>query len=124
MFKEKAPKKEDVAINMVLAITTIVKYSKMWCSKRKNFTRTKVWLIGKRRKIFNFCLKKLLKTCNRRNLRGIYLEPIYKILLKPTSWGILVQVPKSKLLEPQELPLLPKILLLLDLLEHFLFWKK
>jgi hypothetical protein len=57
MFKEKVmmatPKNKDVTINMVLEITT---YSQILDNivvllKEKNLTKTKIWLIGKRRKI-------------------------------------------------------------------------
>jgi hypothetical protein len=57
MFKEKAmittPKKEDVVINMVLAITTHSQIPEMWYLKKKSLSRTKVWPIGKKRKSFN-----------------------------------------------------------------------
>ncbi len=71
MFKEKATmatfKKENyVTINMVLVITT---YSQI----PENIV---VLLKEKKphKKNFNVHLKKILKTCNRRNLQRIYLE--------------------------------------------------
>jgi 5-methylcytosine-specific restriction endonuclease McrA len=87
MFTEKATvmlgglkglrfRKEDVTINMVLAINTYnqIPENIVVLLKEKNLTKTRR-LIGKRRKSFNIHLKKLLKTCNRKNLQGIYLEP-------------------------------------------------
>ncbi len=69
-------RKEDVTINMVLAINTYnqIPENIVVLLKEKNLTKTRR-LIGKRRKSFNIHLKKLLKTCNRKNLQGIYLEP-------------------------------------------------
>jgi hypothetical protein len=73
MFKEKATmaasKKENyVTISMVLAITT---YSQI-------LENIVVLLKEKKphKKTFNVHLKKILKTCNRRNFQRIYLEPI------------------------------------------------
>jgi hypothetical protein len=90
MFKEKAmvatPKKGDVAINMVLQLPFIVKYPKMWYSRIKNISKTKAWLIGKKRKSFNVHLKKLLRRYNKKSR----LELIYKLGLKPSSPKILV----------------------------------
>jgi hypothetical protein len=90
MFKEKAmvatPKKGDVTINMVLQLPFIVRYPKMWYSRIKNLSKTKAWLIGKKRKSFNVHLKKQLRTYNKRSR----LELIYKLGLKPTSPRILV----------------------------------
>jgi hypothetical protein len=83
MFKEKttkiAPKKENVAVNMVLAITTHTQILKMWYSRRKNLSKTRDWLIGKKRKSFNIHLKKLLRTYNKRSCQKICMEPIYKL---------------------------------------------
>ncbi len=53
----------------------------MWYSKRKNLLRIRVWLIGKKRRGFNICLKKPLRTYNKRN----HLELGYKLSLNPIS---------------------------------------
>jgi hypothetical protein len=85
MFREKAvvatPKKDDVAIIIILQLPFVIRYPKMWYSRRKNLSKTKPWLIGKMRKSFNVHLKKLLRTYNKRSC----LELIYKLELKPTS---------------------------------------
>jgi hypothetical protein len=58
----------------------------MWYIKRKNLSRTRVWLIGKKRKGFNVHLKKPSRTYNKRN----HLEPIYKLWINPISPRILI----------------------------------
>ncbi len=76
----------------------IIRYPKMWYFRINNPTRTRVQLIGKRGKNFDVHFKKLSKPCNKKNLQRIYLKLVYKLLLKPTSHKILVQIPKMKLL--------------------------
>jgi hypothetical protein len=46
----------------------------MWYSMRKNLSRIRAWLIGKKRKGFNVHLKKPLRTYNKKS----HLEPVYK----------------------------------------------
>jgi hypothetical protein len=62
MFKEKAmaatPKKDDVAINMVLVVTTRNHIPENVVFKGKDLSRTKAWLMGKKRKSFNIYLRK------------------------------------------------------------------
>ncbi len=64
-FKEKAtttaPKKENIVINMVLGIITYIQILENVVFKDKNLSRTRDWLMGKKKKCFNICLKKLLK---------------------------------------------------------------
>ncbi len=90
MFKEKAmattPKKDNVAINMVLAVTTCSHIPKNVVFKGKNLSRTKVWQIGKKRKNFTICLKKALRTYNKRS----HSRLVYKLESKPISPRILV----------------------------------
>ncbi len=85
MLREKAmvatPKKDDVTIIIILQLPFVIRYPKMWYSRKKTLSKTKPWLIGKTRKSFNVHLKKLLRTCNKRSC----LELIYKLGLKPTS---------------------------------------
>jgi hypothetical protein len=64
----------------------------MWHPRRKNLSKTRTWPISKKRKSFNTHLKKLLTTYNKGSHQKIYLKPIYKLWLKPTSQGILVQI--------------------------------
>jgi hypothetical protein len=79
IFKEKAmvttPKKDDVAINMVLAVTTHSHILENVVFKGKNLSRTKVWQIGKKRKSFNICLKKPFRTYNKRS----HSKLVYKL---------------------------------------------
>jgi hypothetical protein len=78
MFKEEAmvatSKKDDVAINMVLAVTTHSHIPENVVFKGKNLLKTKAWPIGKNRKNFNIYLKNPLRTYNKRS----HLELIYK----------------------------------------------
>ncbi len=81
----------------------------MWYSRKNSLSRTRAWSIGKKRKSLNICLKNLLKTYNKRSHQGhqgIYLELVYKLRLKLTSHGILVQIPKINLLDLADLSLL------------------
>ncbi len=87
----------------------------MWYSRRKNLSRTKAWLIRKKRKSFNVHLKKLLRTYKKRSR----LKLIYKLGLKPTSPRISVYIVKINfpyLLNLSILSILPNLLMLLNLL--------
>jgi hypothetical protein len=61
------PKKNDVAINMVLVVTTCNHIPENVVFKGKNLSKTKAWLMGKKRKNFNIYLKKQKRTYNKRN---------------------------------------------------------
>ncbi len=109
------PKKDNVVINMVLQLPLVVRYPKMWYSRRKNLSRTKAWLISKKRKSFNVHLKKLLRTYNKRSR----LKLVYKFGLKPTSPRISIYIVKISfpyLLNLSILSVLPNLLMLLNLL--------
>jgi hypothetical protein len=58
----------------------------MLYSRIKNLSRTKVWLIGNKRRRFNVYFKQPSRTYNKRN----HLEPVYKLQLNPISLRILV----------------------------------
>jgi hypothetical protein len=58
----------------------------MWYSRRGNLSKTRVWLIGKKKKNFDVWFKKPLGTYNKRS----NLEPIYKLQLNPISLKKLV----------------------------------
>jgi hypothetical protein len=75
----------------------------MWYSRRKNLLKTRVWLIGKRRKSFSVRIKKPLGTYNKRS----HLEPIYKLWLKPISLRILDYILKNIFLDLSNLLVLP-----------------
>jgi hypothetical protein len=104
----------------------------MWYSGRLSFPRIRAWPIGKKKKSFYVCLKKLLRTYNKSSFQGICLKPIYKLWLKPTSQEFLGRIPKITLQDLLDLSVLPNLLDLLDLsrilvlqkiLETFWFWK-
>jgi hypothetical protein len=102
MFREKVAttttKKEDV-VNMVLAITTYSQMLENVVFKEKWPLKNKAWPIGKKRISLKVRFKKLLWTYNKRSHQGICLELVYKLWLKTTSQGIMVQIPKINLLD-------------------------
>lgn len=79
-------KRTNVAINMVLVLTTRNHILESMVFKGKHLSRTKAWPIGKKRKSFNICLKKPLRTYNKRN----HSKLVYKLQLKPISPRILL----------------------------------
>ncbi len=88
MFREKAimvaPKKEDVAINTILVVSTHSQIPKNVVFKEKEPFKNKSLADYKKNKSFNICLKQQLRTYNKRNHQGIYLKLVYKLKLKPT----------------------------------------
>jgi len=50
----------------------------MWYSRRKNLSRTRVWLIGKKGKNFNVCLKKPLMIYKKKKPLGTSIQTLVK----------------------------------------------